>query len=433
MIFFTEVVSNIASFFVQHLNDIKGALKDYVMPFVVLVFTVVAAIATRNSTLTARESLAHTLRTNLRDEFTSRYTILLEQHREQLKVVKEYLDDKDGRNLLNTLMTETDHYRAFSILRGHRVISPYMRVLYHLLRHIYYNYYAENVDINQKKQYASLVRSLIGNDVLFLIAVNSSYIIERGKENDYAKYHFLLKEFDFFEHALFFNANEDISGLKEKALDDSLSKVITKLTHNYKETIKKEREAKFMLNANFELPFIISCIFNNPLYEKSMEYLNSFNDMLNVELDLAVREYIDKNKEHSTISTALIDYYERAYVTASDVRLNSFASTTCITEEQYKTYPVVDDLYLKRALDALKENIEDSVLENYYLRRYNNFGHFSIKDPNDFMISCKSLLEWEMHLNKLKNGEIGQKFRQDNEDRWQLFRAAVLEQRLTRA
>lgn len=432
MFFFTEVISTVTNFATQHSEAIKDALKDYVMPFGVLVFTVVAANATRNSTLTAQASLAHTLKTSLRDDFTSRYTILLEQHREQLNVVKEYLDSEDGKNLLNTLVTATNHYQAFKMLSGHRVISPYMRVLYHLLRHIYYNYYVENAPVEGKKQYASLVRSLIGNDVLFLVAVNSSYIVEDGKENDYAKYHFLLKEFDFFEHALFFSANEDVSGLKENEPENSFNNVKSTLIENYKGVITKECMPICIPAAAFRLPFIISCIFDNPLRKKSLNYINNLNKHFTAEFNSTLENYIEGNKKQAEASFSLSDYYGRVYITASEEHARSLTAVSCIAEEQYKSYPVVDDIYIERVLNILRKEINDPILNNYFLRRYNNNGQFSIKTPSDFIPTCRSLLAWEVHIDKLRGGEICHSYRQAEILHWQKFRAAVLAQKIHR-
>jgi len=112
--------------------------------------TSLAAIATRNSTKVSEATLIHTQKTSRRDEFNSRYTLLLEQHKEQLNVVKSYLEKREGKDLLDRLINETNHLTAFKTLQGHNIVSPYMRVLYHLLRHINVHY-VENATIDEKK------------------------------------------------------------------------------------------------------------------------------------------------------------------------------------------------------------------------------------------------------------------------------------------
>lgn len=51
------------------------------------IYTARAAIATSNSTKVSEATLLHTERTSRRDEFISRYNLLLEQHKEQLNIV----------------------------------------------------------------------------------------------------------------------------------------------------------------------------------------------------------------------------------------------------------------------------------------------------------------------------------------------------------
>lgn len=100
---------------------------------------------------------------------------------------------------------------ASKVLMGHAVISPYMRILYHLLKHIDDNYYENGLEglvlIQKKKEYTSPLRSLIRNDVLYLVALNSiitkTNIDRIEKDNGYGRYQKLLHGFNFLNTQFF--------------------------------------------------------------------------------------------------------------------------------------------------------------------------------------------------------------------------------------
>jgi hypothetical protein len=99
------------------------------------------------------------------------------------------------------------------------ILSPYMRIIYHILKLVKRN----TNNIEEMKQYTNIIRSIIPNNILILIAINSMYYyrnmtdrndksyrwydfivdddsLERQVTNDYYKYYNLLKESEFFEH-----------------------------------------------------------------------------------------------------------------------------------------------------------------------------------------------------------------------------------------
>nr|DAY54373.1 MAG TPA: abortive infection protein [Caudoviricetes sp.] len=92
-------------------------------------------------------------------------------------------------------------------------LSPYMRILYHILKSIHESFGRGTEEQRKKaKQYSSIVRSTIPSDLLFLVAINSAGFLVKKKKvslkinqpsdffSDYYKYYFLLKKYDFFEH-----------------------------------------------------------------------------------------------------------------------------------------------------------------------------------------------------------------------------------------
>ncbi|EOI7435741.1 putative phage abortive infection protein [Yersinia enterocolitica] len=183
-----------------------------------LYFSARAAKASRDSADVALNTLEYSQRTSLREAFESRYSLLLEQHNQHLKNVCDYLDAQKSDAFRKSVENNKDVSIASKALMGHSIISPYMRILYHLLKHIDDNYYEKGLEglvlVKKKKEYTSPLRSLIRNDVLYLIALNS--IITKNisdgvsSDNGYSKYQKLLHDFDFFEHAIFYNWRESL-------------------------------------------------------------------------------------------------------------------------------------------------------------------------------------------------------------------------------
>lgn len=187
----------------------------------------IAVWAMNRNMESSRSLLAETQRTNARQGFEQRYTLLLTQHNALHDSLCKHLDTepkicndygvKYALSQYNSLQSGLERY--FYFLTGHPVISPYMRVLFHLLKHINDDPYVIDKSDEEKRVYSSPLRSYIRNDVLFLIAVNALNIkSERLKEAGYPKYQKLLHRFNFFEHAVFTNprqANEPFIKLLE--------------------------------------------------------------------------------------------------------------------------------------------------------------------------------------------------------------------------
>lgn len=111
------------------------------------------------------------------------------------------------------------------------ILSPYMRVIYHILKCS-----SENTESEEEmKKHTNIVRSIIPHDILMLVAINAMYFYKSFSEsrnelnrwsdlfhesendaykqvfNDYHKYYKLLLKCDFFEHL-----NMDFTLVKEK-------------------------------------------------------------------------------------------------------------------------------------------------------------------------------------------------------------------------
>lgn len=193
---------------------------------------VIAYRAFRNTRKTARNAQEM----SVRQGFEQRYTLLLTQHNALHDALCEYLNKTKmvvNRNGYELELSESiDRYDAlehyFYYLTGHPVISPYMRVLFHLLKHINSDPYIMDKTDAEKRRYSSPLRSYIRNDVLFLIAINALNVrSDRLKVAGYPEYQKLLHRFNFFEHAVFSNpwkANEPfaktIMSLREHRVPD---------------------------------------------------------------------------------------------------------------------------------------------------------------------------------------------------------------------
>ncbi|HCM62365.1 MAG TPA: hypothetical protein DIT05_07425 [Morganella sp. (in: Bacteria)] len=157
------------------------------------------------------------------------------------------------------------------------ILSPYMRVIYHILKLI-----NENSNyITNDKSYSNIIRSVIPYDILILVAINSMFFYKTKQEkeitrlsdiflasdnqfkihNDYYKYFTLLKKYDFFEHlTLDFNS------------------IINKST-NVKLMFKKPFERKFLYLKNRKtskliIPCDVGYELKNIYHEFSMSLRN---------------------------------------------------------------------------------------------------------------------------------------------------------------
>lgn len=431
MEYFNELITSIGNFWTTVYNNPGNTIgiATLLVTAFAAIATGMAAIATRNSTKVSEATLIHTQKTSRRDEFISRYTLLLEQHKEQLSVVKSYLDTVPGKDLLDKLIDETNHLTAFNTLQGHSIVSPYMRVLYHLLRHISM-YYEDNASTKDKKMYSSTVRSLIRNDVLFLIAVNSSYVIEGNEENDYGKYQKLLREFDFFEHALFFSANDVAPGLKKDAVSKAANEVIKELVGNHFIFIVYDNSHLKFKSAKFSMPFIVSCIYDNPLHKESVACLEGLEARINEETRTACEKYVARNRNEGERGLSLHDYYGRKYFNETDSLRSELDKSWRIDPDVYQNLPEVDDRYIEAYLTELKAGRPEALPVHCYIRTFGTNNAVALRNSRDFLKECENLLSWQKHLHCVENRDADREFIQLEKQRLSDFQSAVLSQRL---
>lgn len=259
----------------------------------------------------ALSTLEYSQRTSLREAFVSRYSLLLDQHNQHLKNVCDYLDGQESDIFRKSVANNKGVGIASKSLMGHAIISPYMRILYHLLKHIDDNYYEKDLEglvlIQKKKEYTSPLRSLIRNDILYLIALNSivtkniSYGV--SSDNGYTKYQKLLHDFDFFEHAIFYNWRESLpNGIP-------LEQIEKYFDNNYFDPIKERCSDSIYYNEFYIDKFIdglhvmppnvlfsLAYTYKNPAYRLVHELFDNIETKLTRVIDKELESCQDKKQ-----------------------------------------------------------------------------------------------------------------------------------------
>lgn len=246
---------------------------------------------------TAEASLEEARQNFRKEAYNQRFSLLLEQHNVYLEKINKFVASDQGWTFVDQIFKTKRHHEAFERLRGHFICSPYMRVLYHLLKFINDDYYGNKNDIQGLKKYSSLVRSLISNDILFLIAVNSSYINDGGSLNQYDKYQKYLQRFDFFEHAdfsiLHHPENTKVYVEDTKPLAEVQSDFFGKLRRY---AISDDRNALDDYTPDISLSVILSYIYKSPNQKETEKWFDEVSDMIKQGVDLIKSEV--KSDEH---------------------------------------------------------------------------------------------------------------------------------------
>ncbi|RYC47233.1 putative phage abortive infection protein [Pectobacterium zantedeschiae] len=259
----------------------------------------------------AEKSLDESRKNFRKEAFNQRFSLLLEQHNNYLNKVNEYLRSADGWDFLSKVFKEDVHIDAFNMLKGHFVLSPYMRVLYHLLKFIEDDYFGDKDDVVGMKKYSSLVRSLISNDALFLIAINASITFEYNKKTQYKKYQHLLHRFDFFEHADFFLIHDQVNASKFIESDPpfySLESDIKDIFYRY--CLVGEYEVLNSYKPSVPMSTILSYIYLSPRNKEVEDYFSRVKDKVKILFENG----INKKSYHEIFEEKFLYEYVNTYV-----------------------------------------------------------------------------------------------------------------------
>ena len=270
---------------------------------------------------------------------------------------------------------------AWLMMKGHEIFSPYMRILYHLIKHISVFY---DGDTASKMKYTSVVRSMIRNDVIFLIALNVSHIKSDGVYNQFEKYQRLLNEVDFFAHAIF-DYDE-----KRKMHNDSLNMEIHcyEIESNIEKRMLRVMEGKgtehFRRWNVVKTPFIVTLIIKNP---EQIHARNSFNKVLEDAGDLynqVKQEFLsDKFNFNSPV-----DFLSR-FLGCHIVELTSseYSSNDHLKSLDISSCPVATKDYLNLSVNSV---LVDTAIEgkSTYFIRSNSYGKYEKIPFLDFIKAC---------------------------------------------
>lgn len=171
----------------------------------VLGVTAYASYKAGESAKIAGEMLELSRQNGRKDDFIKQFTLLIEQHNKSHEIMMEILDSYKIGDNKNVNWNMTIKEASDKLYLNHQ-FSPYMRMLFRVLKYCDENFYipGDNDEITkEKKKYTSIVRSMIRNDVLYFVAINSM------NENDiFNEYRNKLEKFNFFEHLIIDNISE---------------------------------------------------------------------------------------------------------------------------------------------------------------------------------------------------------------------------------
>lgn len=180
---------------------------------------------------------------NINEDFYKKFSILLDKHDNYLSLINDFFKKDTSTIFKIEYLSTLSCSNALKIIRGvndevcisvkggeelvisdgngfaKNVLSPYMRILYHTLKNIDIHFNNDkSLGDNDAKQFSNIIRSLIPNDLLLLVALNSVIFYKSSGDktkfkdrmnmtidklsiyNDYHKFFKLLIKYDFFEH-----------------------------------------------------------------------------------------------------------------------------------------------------------------------------------------------------------------------------------------
>lgn len=318
-----------------------------------LVYTARAAKAASKSTKVAQEALDHTMNNTRRDEFTRHFTLLLEQHNGQLEIVKDYLDSSDGKAFFESVRDSITLKKAHELMHGHSYISPYMRVLYHLLKYIDKAFYKPGALPEEKKSFSSLIRSLIRNDVLYLVALNSAFTNDLGESNQYDKYQKLLHKFSFFEHAQFYKTPANESASVTEIFNDikrENSLVINSL-------IKGIIDGEPVKNNEIKLPLplVVSSLYENPSHSFSEKYLFNLHSEFSAEYYQQKVMYLKKSNKDLKVDNFFKKFLDRHAIFTTPEEKDEIYDNNNLSREKLNKSPQVDKTYILEELEKYRD------------------------------------------------------------------------------
>ncbi|NRG25245.1 hypothetical protein HRF86_27015 [Klebsiella michiganensis] len=214
------------------------------------------------------------------------------------------------------------------------------------------------------KKYTSPLRSLIRNDVIYLIALNASVLYKNNSDEDngYQKYHNYLQCCDFFEHAIFitneYRKFDEIKKNFENIITWHVKNRIARSVYNYMEKLEIPK-------ITFDLPkeIILIMVYKNPF---SIEFDNVDKDIYNYikeEYEKQLNSYRNKVSTNETELNNICGYYDE--------------------ESNCKLCVLIDDLKLLKEIVLKNKNRWDLIFYNSRGEAINSRGVFYKMDCVD--------------------------------------------------
>lgn len=360
-----------------YIPDNEMEFNDKITASIALFALIIAwdsAVSSKNSGDIAQKTFEENQRSANFNNFEQRYNSLLALHNDLHKSVGIFLDAPDkvdgkdgipvsgGKTYFQNIRKMKTLEEAHNTLMGHSVISPYMRVLYHLLKHIFT--YSTSPDIYKK--YTSPLRSLIRNDVLYLVALNTAVIYKDGSSDDngYQGFQEYVQKSDFFEHTIF-TADEykNFNEVKHKLncnFDQSFNIPIRNCILNYVKTLKFQNDA-----IDLHKDLMLCVIFKNPFTPLVNSYVNNISLVVKESYNYNLGEIHKLEDRYLNSLGDLCAYYEK--------------------EDKEKVFTLINDFTTLR-------DLANSNKASYTL--------FFVKRSNGWSDNCANVSNWIVELDR---------------------------------
>ncbi|AYL74924.1 hypothetical protein U3B84_004387 [Citrobacter freundii] len=323
-LFFRYIVIAVAACIIWfYIPDDEMKFNDKITASIALIALIIAwesAVSSKNSGDVAQKTLEDSQKSARFNNFEQRYNSLLALHNDLHKSVCTFLDTPDkvdgkggvseygGKSYFKNIRTMKTLEDAHNTLMGHSVISPYMRILHHLLKHIFS--YSANPEVFKK--YSSPLRSLIRNDVLYLVALNTAVIYKNNslEDNGYQEFQEYLHKSDFFEHTIF-TADEykNFNEVRNKLIFNFELSFNNPIKHHISNYVKTLEIQKDVIDLHKDL--MLCAIFKNPFTPIVNSYVDNIALVIKKSYEYSLGETYKTGQRYLKNLEDLCAYYEK--------------------------------------------------------------------------------------------------------------------------
>nr|WP_306467681.1 putative phage abortive infection protein [Proteus mirabilis] len=338
--------------------------------------------------------------------FNNRFNQLLTQHNKLHEQLESYINDHKNEYL--SVLKKVRYNDSVSFLYKNNIFSPYMRFLYHMLKFV--DRESLFMTNDKKKKYTSIIRSLITNDIMTFIAINSL-------NEEFIYYRSLLDKFDFFEHLslndlkLVDNYEPDYLSIIEKfKLENLVKDVIDNYFHG---KIKKQ---EIMVRGVSFFPYWTMIIdlnkTNNTYYEKELGFIKfdkSIKSLINT-LIVINFNYLSNKKPDYTYKYIVFDYKINDIIESSFLCINiaEIIEFYIKAEGNFDVFISLTKKYIKKYLKyeakILEVNFSNDIYDaENYLRIDRYMRGYCLKTENLFNVLYYYAISDSLSNNRMKD------------------------------